>query len=294
MADLSHNGWPVVRSEATWPLPAVTGNVLAHAVWVVFNWLAGQYAARVEPINRSASWGYAYRRISGSSSWSNHASATAVDFNAPQHPMGSRGTMTSDQAEECRAIEAESGGILNWGDAIPDEMHWEIAKGTSAATVAAFATRLLQAALGVTVDGVRGDNTLNALRAFQTAHGLDADGIDGPKTWAVLTGNQPAPAPKPDPAPAPAHPAFPLPSGAYFGPKSGPAKSVSGYYSHRDELRSWQQRMRDRGWTITPDGLYGPDTKRVATGFQKEKGLQVDGLIGVRTWDAAWTEPIKL
>ena len=33
---------------------------------------------------------------------------------------------------------------------------------------------------------------------------LHADGIDGPKTWAVLTGNQPAPAPKPDPAPAPA------------------------------------------------------------------------------------------
>ena len=37
---------------------------------------------------------------------------------------------------------------------------------------------------------------------------------------------------------------------------------------------------------------YGPDTKRVATGFQREKGLSVDGLIGPDTWAAAWTTPV--
>ena len=87
-------------------------------------------------------------------------------------------------------------------------------------------------------------------------------------------------------------PPFPLPNGSYFGPRSGPAKSVSGYYSHREDLRVWQQRMKDRGWRITPDGLYGDETARVAKGFQAEKGLAADGLVGRDTWNAAWESPV--
>ncbi|MDR2372916.1 MAG: peptidoglycan-binding protein [Bifidobacteriaceae bacterium] len=112
--------------------------------------------------------------------------------------------------------------------------------------------------------------------------------------WAARAGGA-APAPSPTPAPptpSPAAPVFPLPAGSYFGPKSGPAASVSGYYSHREDLRGWQQRMKDRGWSIAADGLYGPETQRVAVAFQKEKGLSPDGLIGVKTWAAAWTAPI--
>lgn len=87
-------------------------------------------------------------------------------------------------------------------------------------------------------------------------------------------------------------PAFPLPKGHYFGPKAGPTSSVSGYFSHRSDLRRWQTRMRDRGWRITPDGLYGPSTRRVAYQFQRDKGLAVDGLIGADTWRAAWASPV--
>lgn len=46
--------------------------------------------------------------------------------------------------------------------------------------------------------------------------------------------------------------------------------------------------MRKRGWSITVDGLYGPNTEKVARQFQKEKRLVVDGLIGKTTWSAAW------
>jgi murein DD-endopeptidase MepM/ murein hydrolase activator NlpD len=88
------------------------------------------------------------------------------------------------------------------------------------------------------------------------------------------------------------HPAFPLPWGYYFGWADGPAESVSGYYSHGHDLAVWQQRMLDRGWGITVDGLYGPNTNQVATDFQAQKGLVVDGKIGPATWDAAWTAPI--
>ena len=112
----------------------------------------------------------------------------------------------------------------------------------------------------------------------------------------VLAGSAPA-TPTPSPA-APVDdgsrpaPAFPLAGDSYFGPRSGPSTSISGYYSHREDLRRWQQRMADRGWAITPDGLYGDQTGTVAEKFQAEKGLTVDGLIGPATWAAAWTAPI--
>lgn len=90
-------------------------------------------------------------------------------------------------------------------------------------------------------------------------------------------------------------PPYPLPPGYYYGPLSGPAESISGKYrtdtnAMRAGLRRWQQRLADLGWSITPDGYYGPETQRIARRFQQVKGLHVDGLIGPVTWDAAWTK----
>lgn len=102
-----------------------------------------------------------------------------------------------------------------------------------------------------------------------------------------------APVPVP-PVPVPAERVvFPLPKGHYFGPDNL-ANAHSGYHSATDRngLRTYQAKMRKRGWKIGVDGLYGPETKDVTTKFQKEKHLGVDGLIGRETWDAAWTEPI--
>lgn len=89
-------------------------------------------------------------------------------------------------------------------------------------------------------------------------------------------------------------PVFPLEAGSYFGPKSGPKESVSGYFRGRDDLRTWQHRMTELGYTLTVDGLYGPETEAVAREFQRSNGLTVDGLIGPATWDAAWREGIML
>ncbi len=93
-------------------------------------------------------------------------------------------------------------------------------------------------------------------------------------------------------APGVPAPAFPLPEGHVFGPKSGPAWMHSGFYNHREDLRRWQQRMKDRGWAIAADGLYGDQTAGVTEDFQREKGLKPDRLIGPITWAAAWTAPV--
>lgn len=106
-------------------------------------------------------------------------------------------------------------------------------------------------------------------------------------------------------------PAFPLPSGYYYGPPSGPVQSVSGRSRNsrvpgdviqvKGRWRSkglavWQARMQARGWNIGKDGAdgrYGNDTARIVKQFQKNKGLKVDGKIGPATWRAAFELPVK-
>ena len=47
----------------------------------------------------------------------------------------------------------------------------------------------------LSVDGMAGDKTINAIVNFQRKYGLVADGIAGAKTYAVLNGGQPSPTP---------------------------------------------------------------------------------------------------
>lgn len=58
------------------------------------------------------------------------------------------------------------------------------------------------------------------------------------------------------------------------------------------DVRTWQARMKARGWTIDVDGVYGPQSAAVCRAFQIEKKLAVDSIVGSSTWDAAWTAKI--
>lgn len=78
--------------------------------------------------------------------------------------------------------------------------------------------------------------------------------------------------------PAPQAPAWP---GRYL------RQGMSG-----SDVRMFQQQMRNRGWTISVDGSFGPATDAVVRAFQREKNLGVDGIIGPKTWTAAWTLPV--
>lgn len=99
-------------------------------------------------------------------------------------------------------------------------------------------------------------------------------------------GAAPAPAPPPPaakpPPPPPTGKAPPWP-GVYL---KTPPNTVGG------GTRTWQQQMRNRGWSITVDDIYGPASKDVCTKFQREKGLAVDGIVGPDTWRAAWEAPV--
>lgn len=96
------------------------------------------------------------------------------------------------------------------------------------------------------------------------------------------------------PPPTPATvPAFPFPAGHWMGVASSNPKNHSGYYSaDQPGIRQYQQRMRDRGWTITVDGLFGSQSRGVTMDYQQEKGLAADGLAGEQTWQSIWTAPV--
>ena len=55
-----------------------------------------------------------------------------------------------------------------------------------------------------------------------------------------------------------------------------------------DVVRRFQQRMSKLGFAIDADGAYGPQSKRVCQAFQKERGLVADGIVGQKTWMAAF------
>lgn len=71
----------------------------------------------------------------------------------------------------------------------------------------------------------------------------------------------------------------------YFGP-------AYGHNYNAPDVRTWQQQMRNRGWTIDVDQVYGPGSEQVCRQFQAEKGLGVDGMVGPQTWAATWNAPV--
>lgn len=97
--------------------------ILAH--------LALRFAERIERPSKTFDWwGWAYRDIRGSSQVSNHASATAVDLNATQHPLGDSGTFTAKQVKQIRRdLRKVYKGTIRWGgdyNGRKDEMHFEM------------------------------------------------------------------------------------------------------------------------------------------------------------------------
>lgn len=89
-------------------------------------------------------------------------------------------------------------------------------------------------------------------------------------------------------------PKFPYPSDEWIGQPSNDARNHSGCYGDPDKghVKTWQQKMKDRGWSIGVDGCYGSESENVCRQFQDEKGLAVDGDVGPKTWETTWSAPV--
>lgn len=145
---ISQNGFPVLvptsKKLHQWRFPT------ADNIDVVFSlregsagfnlaFFASIFDDRVEDVDGMRDdWGYAYRPIRGYDEvWSNHASGTAIDLNATQHPLGKPGTFSDAEVLRVhtllrRRFMANGAPIpvIRWGGDYrnrKDEMHFECA-----------------------------------------------------------------------------------------------------------------------------------------------------------------------
>lgn len=356
----SQNGYSANDVNLTTSISVPGGKIRVRkgSVAIIMQYIAEQFHSNVEALKWPGNWGYAERPIRGSSTTlSNHSSGTAIDLNAPRHPLGKRGTFSSTQVKEIRKILKACEGVIRWGgdyNSRKDEMHFEINAGQAAVdrVAAKLKSKLkgdsipastnpsggggsstsykavkhgdllklytkgepvkeLQRILGVKADGYFGRNTESAVKKFQKSKGLVVDGKVGDKTWAALK-NKTTTKKKPSSnkaAPKPTY-SFPLPNGYYFGSKGGGDKSVSGYYNRsfkgvkdKDWLKRFANQLSKRGWSVGKgksylkrsgnDGLYGSEYAALIKAFQKDQKIAVDGLLGKKTWDAAFKNPVK-
>lgn len=58
------------------------------------------------------------------------------------------------------------------------------------------------------------------------------------------------------------------------------------------EILKWQQQMVYRGWAVPMTGVFDAHSHEALEQFQREKQLEVDGVLGPASWNAAWEMPI--
>jgi peptidoglycan hydrolase-like protein with peptidoglycan-binding domain/predicted alpha/beta hydrolase family esterase len=133
----------------------------------------------------------------------------------------------------------------------------------------------------IQVDGVFGSHTAEMTRLFQASKDIAADGIVGANTLAVAEAEG-------------------FTSAKHSGMMDKQQTSSATFsdqllryepgapLTYNPAVEQWQQRMNDRGWNITVDGPYGAQSAAVASQFQQEKGLAVDGIVGSQTWAATF------
>jgi len=139
-------------------------------------------------------------------------------------------------------------------------------------------------------DGIFGPITQSAVIAFQREFVLTPDGIVGPITWAKLmevlqdvTGaaGSPATPPAPPPAPPPTQPSPILPP--YPGTlirRGSTGANVRLIQSYLNTIRMNYPNIPQ----LVVDGVFGPITQSAVTAFQREFGLNPDGIVGPLTW----------
>ena len=138
-------------------------------------------------------------------------------------------------------------------------------KGKTGETVKYIQNKLINKGyfLGRTgADGIFGFQTEKAVRQFQIDSNLSADGIIGPLTWEKLE-----------------DPTIVI-SSSYPG-------NIIGMGARGENVVKIQKELIRRGYNVPggADGQYGSGCRETVKKFQGDNGLEIDGVVGKRTWD---------
>lgn len=149
--------------------------------------------------------------------------------------------------------------------------------GSSGSEVKAVQKRLKELGyLTGTADGVFGEKTEEAVKAFQKRNGLTADGVVGESTRKVLDSSS----------------AKKAETGTSAGSSSGSSgtstkvneKKTLRYGDSGEDVKTLQRRLKELGYySSSIDGEYGTVTVRAVKAFQAKNGLTEDGTAGEAT-----------
>lgn len=113
------------------------------------------------------------------------------------------------------------------------------------------------------IDGIAGDKTYNAILKFQSDNGLDADGMCGTQTQTKLFG-------------------------ASQG--SGTTSSTLKLGSNGSLTRYLQIMLNKMGYSLSVDGIFGPNMEAAVKDYQSKNGLDADGICGGGTWSKLFSQ----
>lgn len=132
----------------------------------------------------------------------------------------------------------------------------------------------------VTVDGIFGQATDRAVRAFQQHFGLTVDGIVGQATWNSIYNEYSSI--QTDIAP---------PNVDTPGQFPGTTLAVGSRGNDVKQMQFYLRIISNSNSAIpaiTADGIFGSATERAVRAFQQFYGLTVDGLVGKLTWNKSY------
>lgn len=195
---------------------------------------------------------------------------TALPLSLDSAAAASRGSATEDQLPE---------SLENLMDIAP-EHQFTLRQGSKRIEVKLLQWTLNDYGLKTEVDGIFGPKTNRNVRQYQQDKGLVVDGIVGMYTWVAIYAEHQQPADDTDLPPrlenlmaiAPEH---------QYTLRQG---------SKRIEVELLQWILNDYGLKTKIDGIFGPETNRNVRQYQADKGLKVDGIVGMNTWTALYGE----
>ena len=131
----------------------------------------------------------------------------------------------------------------------------------------------------VSIDGIFGDETRDAVLTFQSLYGLDVDGIVGRDTWdmiqnayaGVLTS-------LPDEYRSYSSLLYP----GYIITTGASGKVVEQLQTYLKTIAANTPSVPD----VTVDGYYGDETRNAVLAVQRLEGIEQNGQVGVLTWNA--------
>ncbi len=164
-------------------------------------------------------------------------------------------------------------------------------EGVTSSALVAWQKQMGARGFGLTGTGFYGPLTKTAVISLQQQAGLEVDGKIGRQTWNAAWTTSFGPTSTPSTPSTPTTPSVPANAeNCSVGASAAPAWPGVQYNpgDTAAALQCWQKQMGSRGYGLVGTGYYGPATKAVVIGVQQRNGLNPSGILGPKTWAAAW------